>query len=58
MSKLAKGTLVSHRHQHLYSILEMLILSLTEAQTSEMSVSGDCALTGIEHYIMNESSWY
>jgi hypothetical protein len=58
MSKLVKGTLASHRHQYLYGMLDMLILSLTEAQTSEMSVSGDCSLTGIEHYIMNESSWY
>ena len=45
MSKLAKGTLASHRHQYLYGILDMLTLPLTGAQTSEMSVSGDYSLS-------------
>ena len=42
----------SHRYQHVYDTPEMLILSHAAACTSEIPVSGDYSLTGIERDCM------
>ena len=46
---------VTNWYQHVYDIPEMLILPLKDNQTSEMPVSGDFSLTGIERDCIYES---
>lgn len=48
----------SYWYQQVYDLLEILILSLTEGQASEMPVSGDHSLTGIERDCVCGSCWY